>query len=159
MSAALAGKVALVTGAARGIGRATALKLAHGGCDIAANYYNSAEQAEALCNEVRALGRRAVAIQGSVGVPDSVDEIYAELTKHFELKVTTPDPAALRNDIEGILRRYHVKFELRSVGQKEIVYDSELPLHTRTDRIANAVLAVGKNGDTEVAWEEKKTKK
>ena len=85
MSAALAGKVALVTGAARGIGRATALKLAQAGCDIAANYYNSAEQAETLCSEVRALGRRAVAIQGSVGVPDSVDEIYAvEMTlKHW----------------------------------------------------------------------------
>ena len=67
--------------------------------------------------------------------------------------------ASLRGDIESILRRYHVKFEMRSVGQKEIVYDSELPLHTRTDRIANAILAVGKGSDTEVAWEEKKTKK
>ena len=61
MSAALAGKVALITGAARGIGRATALKLARAGCDIAANYYNSADQAETLCAEVRALGRRAAA--------------------------------------------------------------------------------------------------
>jgi hypothetical protein len=52
-----------------------------------------------------------------------------------------------------------VKFELRSVGQKEIVYDSELPLNTRTDRIANAILAMGKNGDTEVAWDEKKSKR
>ncbi|MEY2896352.1 MAG: enoyl-[acyl-carrier-protein] reductase FabL, partial [Pseudomonadota bacterium] len=43
MSGALSGKVALISGAARGIGRATALKLAAAGCDIAANYYNSAE--------------------------------------------------------------------------------------------------------------------
>jgi len=89
----------------------------------------------------------------------AVESIEAELTKHFELKVTAGDPAALRNDIESVLRRYHVKFELRSLGQKELVYDSELPLHTRTDRIANAILSLGKNGDTEVAWDEKKSKK
>ena len=89
----------------------------------------------------------------------AVESIEAELTKHFELKVTAGDPAALRNEIESVLRRYHVKFELRSLGQKELVYDSELPLHTRTDRIANAILSLGKNGDTEVAWDEKKAKK
>jgi hypothetical protein len=76
MAGALTGKVALVTGAARGIGRAIAVKLATEGCDIAANYYNSSDEAEALCAEVRALGRRAVAIKASVGVPDSVDELF-----------------------------------------------------------------------------------
>ncbi len=89
----------------------------------------------------------------------AVESIEAELTKHFELKVTAGDPAAVRNDMESVLRRYHVKFELRSLGQKELVYDTELPLHTRTDRIANAILSLGKNGDTEVAWDEKKSKK
>ena len=49
MNQPLSGKVALVTGAARGIGRACALKLAAAGCDIVANYYNSHEEAEAVC--------------------------------------------------------------------------------------------------------------
>jgi enoyl-[acyl-carrier protein] reductase III len=84
MAAPLEGKVALVTGAARGIGRAIAHKLAEGGADVAVNYYNSHDEAEALCEDIRGLGRRAVAIQGSVGVPDSVDEIFAEFGKHFD---------------------------------------------------------------------------
>jgi enoyl-[acyl-carrier protein] reductase III len=84
MSVPLAGKVALVTGAARGIGRAIAHKLGTAGCDVAVNYYNSYDEAEALCAELRAMGRRAHAIQGSVGIPDSVDEIFAELRKHFD---------------------------------------------------------------------------
>ena len=84
MSAPLAGKVALVTGAARGIGRAIARKLGSAGADVAVNYYNSHDEAEALCAELRALGRRAHAVQGSVGMPDSVDDMFAEIGKHFD---------------------------------------------------------------------------
>jgi enoyl-[acyl-carrier protein] reductase III len=79
----LAGRTALVTGAARGIGRAIARKLAQAGCDVIVNYYNSSDEAEALCAEFRALGRRAVALKASVGLPDSVDEMFAEIPKHF----------------------------------------------------------------------------
>ena len=84
MSAPLAGKVALVTGAARGIGRAIALKLAAAGCDVAVNYYNSHDQAEAVCAEIRGMGRRAVAIKASVAMPDNVDELFVELRRHFD---------------------------------------------------------------------------
>ena len=84
VTAPLQGQVALVTGAARGIGRAIAAKLAAAGADVAVNYYNSHDEAEALCGELRALGRRAYAIQGSVGVPDSVDEMFAALRGHFD---------------------------------------------------------------------------
>jgi enoyl-[acyl-carrier protein] reductase III len=74
----------MVTGGARGIGRAIAKKLAASGADVAVNYYNSHDEAEALCAELRQLGRRAVAIQGSVGVPDSVDEMFDALRSHFD---------------------------------------------------------------------------
>jgi len=112
-----------------------------------------------LCCGVELYGLALFATAFLLAVLWAVESIEPELTKHFELKVTAGDPAALRADVEAILRRYHVKFELRTLGQKEIIYDSELPLHTRTDRIANAILSLGKNGDTEVAWDEKKAKK
>lgn len=84
MTGVLEGQVALVTGGARGIGRAIARKLAGAGADIAVNYYNSHDEAEALCAELRAQGRRAVALQGSVGIPASVDEMFDTLSGHFD---------------------------------------------------------------------------
>ncbi len=84
MSLPLSGRVAFVTGGARGIGRACARKLATAGCDVAVNYYNSHDEAEALCGELRSLGRRAVALQGSVGDPDSVAEMFAGFDAAFD---------------------------------------------------------------------------
>jgi hypothetical protein len=111
-----------------------------------------------LCCGVELYGLALFATLFLLGVLWAVESIEPELTKHFELKLTAADPVALRGDLEAILRRYHVKYELRSAGPKELVFDSELPMHTRTDRIATAILALG-NGETEVAWDEKKPKK
>ena len=62
----LEGKVALVTGANRGSGEGCALELARRGADIAVNYRRHGEEAEAVAEEVRRLGRRAIVLQGDV---------------------------------------------------------------------------------------------
>jgi enoyl-[acyl-carrier protein] reductase III len=109
MSEVLAGSVALVTGAARGIGRAVALKLASAGCDVVANYYNSHDEAEAVCAEVRGMGRRAVAVKASVGLPESVDELFVELKKHFDrvdIVVSNAASGVLRPTMEMTLKHW-----------------------------------------------------
>jgi enoyl-[acyl-carrier protein] reductase III len=119
MPGALTGKIALVTGAARGIGRAVALKLAGSGCDIAANYYNSADEAESLCAQIRSQGRRAVAIQGSVGIPDSVDEIFAEFGKHFDrldILVSNAASGVLKPTVEMTLKHWRWCMETNALA-------------------------------------------
>ncbi len=87
-----------------------------------------------------------------------IESLEPERRKTFELKVTAPDPAAMRAEVESILRRYDVKYELRSAGAKELVYEADLPLETKTDRLSNAILMIDGNGEKEVVWEEKKKK-
>jgi uncharacterized membrane protein YhiD involved in acid resistance len=87
-----------------------------------------------------------------------VESLEPEQRKLFELKITAGDPSTIRADIEAILRRSGVKFELRSAGAKDLVYEVQLPISVRTDRVANAILLLKPDGDTEVTWEEKKKK-
>ena len=87
-----------------------------------------------------------------------VESLEPERRKTFELKVTVPDPGTLRSEVEAVLRRYDIKYELRSAGMKELVYEASLPLDTRTDRVANAILMLEGDGEKEVVWEEKKKK-
>jgi 3-oxoacyl-[acyl-carrier protein] reductase len=76
----LAGAVTVVTGATRGIGRAIALDLATRGCDVAFNYLTSESAALELCQEIEALGRRALAKQADVADPAAVAEFFKAVT-------------------------------------------------------------------------------
>lgn len=71
----LGGRVALVTGGGSGLGRACALRLAEEGLDVAVNYSVSRDEAEGTASEIRASGRRAVAVQADVADPDAVGEM------------------------------------------------------------------------------------
>ncbi|MCD7436974.1 SDR family oxidoreductase [Streptomyces lincolnensis] len=66
----LDGKVALVTGGSRGIGAATALRLAREGADVALTYLNGKDAAEDVVREIEALGRRAVALRADSADPE-----------------------------------------------------------------------------------------
>jgi len=119
MAEPLQGKVALVTGAARGIGRATARKLAAAGCDVVVNYYNSADEAESLCGEIRGLGRRAIAVQASVGVPDSVDELFEALRREFDrldIVVSNAASGVLKPTLEMGLKHFRWCMETNALA-------------------------------------------
>jgi enoyl-[acyl-carrier protein] reductase III len=79
----LGGKLALVTGSGRGIGRAIALKLASQGADVVVNYFRHRESAEQTARDIEALGVKAEVIRANVGDPAKVDEIFDTISAKF----------------------------------------------------------------------------
>jgi glucose 1-dehydrogenase len=93
----LLGKRALVTGAARGIGRGCALELARAGAGVAVNDHQRHEAAEAVVAEIRALGREAVLVEGDAFEHASCQSIVARVLAAFgRLDILVSNPAFAR---------------------------------------------------------------
>jgi 3-oxoacyl-[acyl-carrier protein] reductase len=100
---ALIGKVALVTGASRGIGRAIALTLAKAGADIAVNYAGNTAAAEATAEEIRKLGRKVMLCKCSVTDADACQEMVKSVVKEMGRLDILVNNAGITRD--GLLMR------------------------------------------------------
>jgi enoyl-[acyl-carrier protein] reductase III len=119
MSEPLAGKIAFVSGASRGIGRAITLKLAAAGCDVAIAYHNSHEEADAVCSAVRGLGRQALAIQADVSSPESITEAFAAFRQRFDrvdIVVSNAAIGVLRPALELTLKHWRRCLETNALA-------------------------------------------
>lgn len=74
----LTGKTAIVTGGGRDIGRASVIALAQAGANVAINYHSSSAGAESAADEVVAMGRKAISLQGDMTNPDDVSNLVAQ---------------------------------------------------------------------------------
>ena len=77
------GKVALVTGGSRGIGSATAFKLASEGANVAVHYARSTDKAEAICEQIDNLGQKALPFQADISDREAVNRMVAAVTKEL----------------------------------------------------------------------------
>jgi enoyl-[acyl-carrier protein] reductase III len=79
----LEGKLALVTGSSRGIGRAVAARIARLGADVAVHYLNNREGAEATADLVSKAGRRAFTVQAHLKHPEEIERLFEEVSTRF----------------------------------------------------------------------------
>ncbi len=93
----LAGKVALVTGSSRGIGRAIAVRLAQGGADVVVNHRATPNEAEHVAARVRELGRQALVLQADVALSEDVERMTSATLEMFgKIDILVNNAAALR---------------------------------------------------------------
>ncbi len=133
----LAGNVALVTGAAKRIGRSVALRLAEEGADVIVNYRGSKAEANAVVSEIAAKGRRAIAIQGDVGKRKDVVAMFAEIEKEFgKLDILVNNAAIF----------FSAKFEDLTEEQWDTIQDANLKSQFLCCQAATPLLRRSGNG-------------
>jgi enoyl-[acyl-carrier protein] reductase III len=137
MNEPLASKTALVTGGAQGIGRATALKLAKAGCDVAIVYHTSQDEAEVVCSDIGALGRRSLAVQGDVSEPASVAEVFTAFRQQFnrlDIVVSNAATGVLRPALELTLKHWRRCMETNALALN-LLAQAAVPLMQKGGRI------------------------
>lgn len=119
MSKKLAGKVAVVTGASKGIGASIALHLAKEGASVVVNYSSSKEGAQKVVSEITKNGGKAIAVQANVANPKEIEKLFSETKKAFSKVDILINNAGIYEfaPIEEItVEHYHKTFELNVLG-------------------------------------------
>ncbi len=166
----LLGKTALVTGAARGIGRGCALELARAGADVAINDRERTSQAEAVVAEIQAMGRHAMLVEGSVFQRPSCESVVNRTIStlgRVDIFVSNPalqrradflvfDPETFAKVIEGTLAGgFHMgqlvaRHMVKRGGGGKIVFISSCHVHMPYAR--SVAYNAGKGGLNQMAF-------
>jgi 3-oxoacyl-[acyl-carrier protein] reductase len=119
MSQKLAGKVAVVTGASKGIGAAIALHLAAEGAAVVVNYASSKEGAERVVGNIVRKGGKAVAVQANLAKEGDIERLFAETKKNFGKLDILVNNAGIYEfaPLESVTsQHFHKQFDLNVLG-------------------------------------------
>jgi 3-oxoacyl-[acyl-carrier protein] reductase len=147
----LDGKVALVTGASRGIGRAIALRLASEGAKVAINYAGNTAKAEAVKAEIEQNGGEAILVQADVSDSASVDAMVAQVVEAFgQIDILVNNAGITRDGL--MMRMKDEDFDaVINTNLKGVFYCtkvvSKLMMKKRSGRIINMASVVGLMGN------------
>ena len=154
----LEGKVALVTGASRGIGRAVALKLAAEGAKVAINFAGNLAKAEEVKAEIESKGGEAILVQGDVSNVEIVDEMVNKITESWgKIDILVNNAGITRDSL--LMRMKEADFDAVINTNLKGVFNctkaiSKLMMKQRSGRIVNmssVVALTGNAGQTNYA--------
>jgi len=145
-------KIAIVTGASRGIGKAIAIKLASSGASVIVNYSSSADQAEEVASLIRSTGGKAISFKASVNIEEEVKSLFGIAEKEFGSTVDIlVNNAGITKD-NLIIRMKNSEFDdVIDINLRSVFFTTRLAAKTmikkRYGKIINISSVVGFSGN------------
>lgn len=143
----LAGRVALISGASRGIGRATALRLAQAGADVIVNYLTSQTAAKEVADQIAALGRRTATVKADISQPEDIESMLKFVSESFgklDILVSNAASGGFRDLMQATPRNFEATMTT-NVQSLMLLTQGALPL-MRQDGPRRKVIALSSHG-------------
>jgi 3-oxoacyl-[acyl-carrier protein] reductase len=146
----LLGKVALVTGASSGIGKAIGIYLAEEGADVAINYHSNLEEAEEVVKQIKSMGRRAIAIKADVSSSAEVKEMFAKVIGEFSTLDILVNNAGIGNLMPAVSMRddaWNIMLGIHLYGTMNCTREAlRIMLNKKAGKIINIASICGTTG-------------
>ncbi|MFS4494416.1 SDR family NAD(P)-dependent oxidoreductase [Maribacter sp. 2308TA10-17] len=146
----LKGKVAIVTGGTRDIGRAISIRLAKEGAKVVANYFNNEDNAKATLTEIEANGGTAIIVKGDMTKKVDVDNMIAKTTEAFgdtiDIVVNNAGGLVARKTIAEMDETFFNKVMFLNLNSTFLVSQAALPHMSSGGSIVNIASQAGRDG-------------
>jgi enoyl-[acyl-carrier protein] reductase III len=143
----LDGRVALVTGASRGIGRACAIRLAEAGADVIVNYLTSHTAASEVAQQIQALGRRVATVKADVSEPEDIESMIEFVRERFgrlDILVSNAASGGFRPLLDATPRHFAATMETNVLALLTLVQQARTLLEREPGRAK--VIALSSHG-------------
>lgn len=150
----LTGRVALITGSSRGIGRACALRLAEAGADIVVNFISSQQAAMDVAEEITGLGRKAFVVKADVSEQDDVQSLMDFITEQvgqLDILVSNAATGGFRPLLSATERNFRATFGTNVLALLNLV-QAAVPLLERSAGRAKVIALSSHGSDTALPW-------
>jgi enoyl-[acyl-carrier protein] reductase III len=146
----LAGKIALVTGSGRGIGRSIALRLAQDGADVVINFVRNQAPAEETASAIRSLGRKSLVIHANVAKLEDIDEMFSQIQSKFSGLDILVSNAASGFNRPGLLQKQSGWDWTMNVNARAFLFAVQRATPLMVNRGGGQIIAISSPGSQRV---------
>lgn len=148
----MARKTALVTGAAKGIGRQIALEMARAGYNVVVNYRSGEEAAKILCRQAEELGVRALPVYADMAVMADIRKMYETALEHFEQLDVIVNNAGISSEVYFLDATEEMFDRMTAIDWKGVYFSSQIAAKHMVEKGVKGVIINVSSNQVEGCW-------